>query len=232
MEGCMTDFAEAKSPDKPEQRKTLNPSRWLDDYGEFLFHFALMHIRDKSQAEELVQETFLSALDSSEGFKGLASERTWLVAILKHKIVDLIRKAGRERRYFSDADDDTNLDGMFNRVGHWNVEPSAWPNPAQALENKALFECLSDSIQKLPARCSTVFVMREIGDFTTEEICQATGVTANNLWVLLHRARTRLRQSLEANWYGTERRSADSPGFNPTLFQPGDTSKRSATAAR
>lgn len=184
------------------QERLVDPARWLEEYGDFLFNYAVMHLRDDSLAEELVQDTFVSALRSAESFKGLSSERSWLVAILKHKIIDYIRKVSRERKYF-DLNEDPELSQTFNEIGHWNVEPDAWPgNPESAFEQKAFFEQLNSCVEKLPDQQQMVFVLREYGELSTEEICKSVGVSPTNLWVLLHRARMRLRQCLETNWFG------------------------------
>ncbi len=197
-----------KSETSKTSKALVDPHQWVEQYGDFLFNYAVMHLRDRAVAEEMVQETFLSALGSAENFKGLSSERSWLVAILKHKIIDYIRKVSRERRHFQDVDGDVDEHSAFNEVGHWKVEPDAWPgNPAQAFEQKAFFDRLHACMEKLPEQQATVFVLREFGEFSTDEICKALGVSTTNLWVLLHRARMRLRQCLEMNWFGLTQQS-------------------------
>ena len=194
------------APSSQDGKHKVDPVRWVNDYGDFLYNFAVMHLRDKTLAEEMVQDTFVSALGSADKFRGLATERSWLTAILKHKIIDYIRKISRERKYFQDVERGTEDKNNFNDIGHWKVEPEAWPeNPAQAFEKKAFFERLNDCIEKLPEQQASVFIMREFGELSTDEICKAIDVSTTNLWVLLHRARMKLRRCLEVNWFGINR---------------------------
>ncbi len=200
----MMAFSPQQANLKTEAPSRVDPARWLEEYGDFLFNYAVMHLRNDALAEELVQDTFVSALGSAANFKGLSSERSWLVAILKHKIIDYIRKVSRERRYF-DLEEDPEHQQAFNEIGHWSVEPNAWPgNPESAFEKKAFYEQLNRCIEHLPEQQQMVFVLRQYGELSTDEICKNVGVSATNLWVLLHRARMRLRKCLETNWFGVE----------------------------
>ncbi|NIR14014.1 MAG: hypothetical protein GWN86_08695, partial [Desulfobacterales bacterium] len=72
--------------------QTLDPEAWVDQYGDYLYRYAISRIHEPAVAEDLVQETLLAALQGKEGFKGRSSEKTWLTGILKYKIVDYIRK--------------------------------------------------------------------------------------------------------------------------------------------
>lgn len=192
----------AESSAAGDKSPLADPSKWVERYGDFLFSYAMMHLRNDAIAEELVQDTFVSALGSVQNFKGLSTERSWLVAILKHKIIDYIRRVGRERKYFEDVENDAEAAAAFNEIGHWSVEPGAWAgNPADAFEQKAFFSQLNDCISRLPEQQSKVFVLRELSELSTDELCKALNVTTTNLWVLLHRARLRLRQCLESNWF-------------------------------
>jgi len=183
-----------------------DPVDWVDLYGDFLYRFALSRVKDPSVAEDLVQEAFLAALKSRANFQGRSSARTWLIAILKHKIVDHIRQRARELasdkiESLSDAFENDPVDGNFKDGGGWRHRPSRWVvNPMKIYEQKefmdVLYRCLSD----LPQRQAEAFMMREIDGLTTEEICKALNISATNSWVILYRARMFLRQCIENKW--------------------------------
>ncbi len=180
-----------------------DPERWLDLHGDALYRFAYLRTRDASLAEDLVQETLLAALAARERFAGASSERTWLIAILKNKIIDHQRRAGREAPLTEDADDDA-LDALFNQREHWSVRPLDWGRPHETLENQQFWRVLMECLKALPARLAEGFVLREIEGLTAEEVCKVLEVTSSNLWVSLHRARMRLRLCLETQWFSHE----------------------------
>jgi RNA polymerase sigma-70 factor (ECF subfamily) len=183
----------------------LNPERWLDEHGDVLYRYALARLRDPDRAEDAVQETFAAALKAREGFSGRASERTWLVGILKHKIIDIYRKRYREKETLTlegDLDTDPVVAEQFGRMGGWKQKPAAWANPHQALENKEFWATLKGCLDRLPGRLADAFVLREMEQIPSEEVRQILNITPTNLWAMLHRARLRLRQCLESRWFG------------------------------
>ena len=178
-----------------------NPELWVDNYGDFLYRFALARVKDPSVAEDLVQETFLAALRARENFKRRSSGRTWLIAILKHKIVDHIRKKIREPA----TDKIETLTDMaapdFDDGGKWNIRPNQWAvNPGNIYEQKEFLDVLYHCLAELPERLAEAFVKREMDGLSTEEVCKELGITATNSWVMLYRARMSLRRCLENNW--------------------------------
>lgn len=187
-----------------------NPENWVDEYGDFLYRYALSRVKDPSIAEDLVQETFLAASKARQNFQGRSTARTWLVAILKHKIVDHIRKKVWEQtsdkvETLFDATANDSVDARFNSRGGWNNRPAQWAvNPTKLYEQKEFFEILYRCLGELPERQAKAFMMREIDGLSTDEICKALGITATNSWVILYRARMLLRQCLEIKWLGTE----------------------------
>jgi RNA polymerase sigma-70 factor, ECF subfamily len=184
-----------------DQPVETNPAAWVADHGDALFRFALLRLRDAALAEEAVQDTFLAALKARERFSGLSTERTWLVGILKHKIVDLIRKQSREKPP-ADAEAMERIgEQSFDGDGRWkNGQPTWQVDPSQAQERSEFREVLTECMEELPPRQGEVFAMRELDDLSSEEICKALGITETNLWVMLHRARLRLRGCIQANW--------------------------------
>ena len=190
--------------------KIENPESWVDQYGDFLYRFTLSRIKDPSIAEDLVQETFLAALKARNNFQGRSTAKTWLIAILKHKIVDHIRKRVREQ--ISDKVESMHntaaidpVDNSFNDEGDWQIRPSKWAiDPMRLYEQKEFMDVLYHCLGGLPERQAEAFMMREIDGFSTEEICKVLNITATNSWVMLYRARMWLRRCLENNWLNTK----------------------------
>ena len=179
----------------------LDPSRWLREHGDILYRFALGRVRDPTVAEDMVQETFLAGLKGADGFSGRSAERTWLVGILKHKIIDHFRKNKREVLYGDDWRGTTDTETYLDRRGHWKTGQSEWiTQPEKAFERKEFWNVLNSCVSQLNDNQRAVFVQRELEDRNAEEICDALDISSSNLWVLLHRARLQLRRCLEPNW--------------------------------
>jgi RNA polymerase sigma-70 factor (ECF subfamily) len=179
-----------------------NINDWLNDHGDYLYRFALARLRDPHQAEDAVQETMLAAIKNNS-FEGESSARTWLTGILKHKIIDLQRKRLREMP-LSDVIDvdasDTAMDDFFDQRGHWVDKPQQWEMPDNALEQKQFLSVLAKCLERLPAKLSGIFMMRDVQEIDNEIICKELEITATNAWVMLYRARMGLRKCLEMNW--------------------------------
>lgn len=185
------------------EARPVDPSEWVDRYGDYLFRFAMLRVRDRAKAEDLVQETFLAALKGRDSFSGGSSEMTWLTGILKHKIFDLYRRQSREAPLPAGDLPDAEEEGPFDARGHWAARPENWGgDPEELLSQGAFFEQLGKCIEALPPNQANAFTLREIDGADTKEICKVLGISETNLWVILHRARARLRDCLEANWFG------------------------------
>ena len=179
------------------------PEEWLDAHGDVLYRYALLRLRDPHKAEEVVQETLLAALQGRANFSGNASVRTWLVGILTHKILDQFRYEARVVSQ-DDPDDpmDEPLEQSFTSEGHWSARLADWGDPEATLENQQFWAVLQYCLDRLPARLSRLFVLRELMEEGTEDICQELAITPTNLWTMLYRARMGLRQCLDRNWVG------------------------------
>ena len=180
----------------------VDPSDWVDRYGDYLFRYALLRLRDRPAAEDLVQETFLAALKNRETFSGGSSEATWLVGILKHKIADHFRRQAREGSLPDGDPPDRSGEVPFNAAGHWQSGPVEWgANPADLFRQKEFLDQLAECLSDLSPNHANAFTLREIEGLPTGEICKVLNVTETNLWVILHRARMLLRRCLETRWF-------------------------------
>lgn len=186
--------------------QTTNPEQWVDDHGAYLYNYALAQVRDAAIAEDLVQETFLSALQAREAFEGRSSVRTWLTGILKHKIIDHLRKKYREVPE-NGGPLPYEEEGLFRTEGDWQnhwrpeVAPTEWSiDPADEAEREEFWRILEQCLDRLPSRHKIAFSLREISGAPTEEICKDLEVNSTNLWVMLHRARMQIRRCLELKW--------------------------------
>jgi RNA polymerase sigma-70 factor (ECF subfamily) len=175
----------------------------LESHRGALLRYAIAQLRDESHAEDCVQEALSAAIQNAERFGGNSAVRTWLIGILKHKILDHFRRASREQTV-SASDDGTSadeFDAVFADDGHFVEAPAQWANPEQALSQREFFEVLERCLQALPQVTARVFTLREVMGVTTEEICTELGITSNNCWVLIYRARMSLRECLEKRWF-------------------------------
>lgn len=193
-----------KSTQSNGTNRTVNPETWLQEHGDYLFRYALRRLQDKTTAEELVQETFLAAFKGKGQFKGLASERTWLVGILKHKMMDHFRKSGLEIPVSNLISSEDSAEDFFDRHGKWKEQPSRWgEDPKEALEKKEFWNAFEACMTGLPGHLAKAFALREIEGLESQEICNLLKISSTNLNVILFRARARLARCLEENWFGT-----------------------------
>ncbi|WP_158899945.1 sigma-70 family RNA polymerase sigma factor [Burkholderia sp. L27(2015)] len=175
-----------------------------------LVKFARIQLRQDASVEDVVQETLVALLEHPERFAGQSSLKTYAIGILKHKIVDVLRRGKREVALHGqdDAEGDSTsadmaeFDAMFDETGHFREAPRSWGDPNATYEQKQFFEILELCIERLPAKVAQIFMMREWLGLETEEICKELGVTSTNAWVMLYRARMRLRECLQLNWFG------------------------------
>lgn len=174
------------------------------DLRDYLMKFARLQLRNDAWAEDAVSETVLAALAKPQSFGNRSQLKTWLVGILKHKVIDALRQHGREISG-PDTSDDAQADPLdyigFKADGHFSQAPADWGNPEQQLSSQQFFEILEACTTQLPASQGRLFLMREWLELPSEEICKELALTPTNLYVQLHRARLRLRDCLELNWF-------------------------------
>lgn len=187
----------------PMTTDPLHDPEFLAALHRDMLRFADMQLRNTAQAEDAVQEALAAALQGKDKFASRASLRTWVLAILKNKIIDVLRHRVREHVAVDEAGED-DLDAYFDQRSHWteDTQPSAWASPPQAMENKQFWAIFEACLYRLPEAAGRIFTMREVLGFETVEICETLAITSNNCWVQLHRARLALRACLGVNWFG------------------------------
>lgn len=174
-----------------------------------MVRFARLQLGNDAEAEDVVQEALAGAMKNAASFRGEAALKTWMIAILKNKIADLIRQRQRRPLLASaliDVDDEGPLPALFDRRGMWRDEtrPSAWEDPEADIHSSQFLRQFDHCLNRLPAQQGKVFLMREVVELETSEICTELGLSITNVHVILHRARLALRACLQIHWFGEE----------------------------
>ena len=180
---------------------SLHPDSWVDQYADYLFNYAVTRVSDAEIAKDMVQETFLAGLKSAKNYKGEAAERTWLIAILKRKVIDHYRKINSKK---GKAEVRMSYNSNIDSDGDWLEEQVADPFSVlenDEIENEELGLAIQNCIDKLPKKQAVVFKMKTIQGISTEDICNELGINPSNLWVMIHRSRTALMDCLNQNWF-------------------------------
>ncbi len=175
----------------------------VNQYGDQLYRWALQQLKDEASAQDLVQETFISAFQNFGKFKGESSAKTWLFSILKNKLIDHYRKISKLKLESLDTKDDTLFD-PFDEIGNWksNSSPKEWADAEEHLLDNPDFENVFSRCQEaLPDLWSSCVKLKYLSKNESEEICQQLNISASNLWQILHRAKLQLRNCLEKNWF-------------------------------
>ncbi|MXV15808.1 sigma-70 family RNA polymerase sigma factor [Hufsiella ginkgonis] len=182
----------------------LQPADWVTNHADYLYQYAVKRVNDADIARDLVQDTFLAALEKAAAFEGRSSERTWLTAIIKFKIYDVYReKSGSLKELRTEEHEALQQQDFFNDFGHWIPAHypenfiSTEPDPLQA---KEFGEVLKRCMEKLPALWLSVFTMKHLDEETTPVICESLRISSSNYWVIVHRAKLSLRACLQKNW--------------------------------
>ena len=179
---------------------SLDPNKWVDRYSDYLFNYTIVRVNNREVANDLISETFLAALKSAKYFKGEASERTWLISILKRKIIDYYRKINSRK---GKAEVKINYSDDYNE-GEWLEEQVADQFDRTAedeMENNELGLAILEFLDSINEKHAEIFKRKTIDGADTEAICNEFNITPSNLWVIIHRARTALAACLEKNWF-------------------------------
>lgn len=182
-------------------RETINPQLWVERYSDGMFRFALLRVNDEDHADDIVQNTFVAALKAKDSFAGLSTEKTWLFGILKNKIMEHYREIKKNRKYDWGLEDDRDpCESDFDGKGHWRSLPFHWGiDPEKAVVDKELLQKFSGCMDTLSPKLRHLYVLREIEGHDSETLCSELDITPNNLWVMLHRARNRLKKCIEVH---------------------------------
>jgi RNA polymerase sigma-70 factor (ECF subfamily) len=191
----VADKESALDQDLPE------PGEWLERYGHALYRYAFARLRRRQDAEDAVQETLLAALRARAQFQKRCHPQTWLIGIMKRKVLDRLRAAARTRE---ELGTDLDVDTLFDRKGHWRRPPRRWKPPAEEVEWSEFWGVVRGCLDKLPALMAAAFMLRTLDDVAPGEVCQELDISPNNMWVLLHRARLRLVRCLQVNWFNAK----------------------------
>ena len=180
-------------------KHSLDPNKWVDKYADYLFNYAIVRVNDREIANDLVSETFLAGLNSKDNFLGKASERTWLISILKRKVIDYYRRInsqkGKAEVRINYSDDENSGDWLEEQVAD-NFDRSA----EDEMENEELRLAILECLEELNPKQAAIFKMKTIDGADTEAVCNEFKITPSNLWVIIHRARTALAACLEKKW--------------------------------
>jgi RNA polymerase sigma-70 factor (ECF subfamily) len=186
-------------------RAGSDPNTWFEQHGDYLYRFALSRVRRAEAAEDLVQETLLAAWRTRSEYDGRSSERTWLTAILKYKVIDWLRRRVKEENQLQTFEEDKFLDEFFDSRGHWRASPSRWRRySVEPLDREQFWSIFQNCQSKLPMRLNEVFVLRYLDETASDVMCEELGLSQRNLWVMLHRARMRMWTCLSKNWFGED----------------------------
>ncbi|QPJ65245.1 MAG: sigma-70 family RNA polymerase sigma factor [Candidatus Nitrohelix vancouverensis] len=179
----------------------LDSEHWVDRYGDMMYRYALVRVKNPDTAEEIVQTTLLAALQAQDNFAGKSTEKSWLFGIMKHKIMDHFRQSKRLQGFDLSAEDASDPI-EYDASGHWKIFPKDWGlDPEKATENAQLAIALKTCMEGLPEKFRKIFILKELEQMNSSEICNEFDIKPTNLWVILHRARNQLKLCLEAKWF-------------------------------
>lgn len=179
----------------------VDPEQWVDQYGDYLYRYALMRLRDPDAARDAVQETFLAGIKGYGQFDGRVEVKFWLRGILRFKIVDHIRRLAREQAVERIEDEEILDRLLFKASGIPTMRPAPWQfNPGEAFDRAEFWPIFEECLERLKEPLRQAFVLKMVDEMETDEVCKVLGINPNHLWVLNHRARGQLKKCLESKW--------------------------------
>jgi RNA polymerase sigma-70 factor, ECF subfamily len=214
--GSSSGVPPCEPPRNAQAAAAVDPAQWVETYADPLYRQALLRVRDPATAQDLVQEVFLAAWRGRQSASKVRSEKAWLLGILKNKIADYYRQQSRRNEFHCPEElsdfEASQFDQIHPQTGHWRVGPREWSGPALNVERAEFWQVLHECTRKLPAQTARVFVLREVDEIATDEICRTLHVQQNHVFVMLHRARLALRRCLELNWFDRQHGVANTEG--------------------
>lgn len=192
----------AESSTSEAAEALVQPDQWVDQYGTYLYRYAMSRLRDSNAAEEVVQETFLAGVRYADQFAGRGSEQGWLLGILKRKIIDYVRRRVRDNRAAPYEDEQDPTAQLFDALGNWKNGAIRWsPAPDEKTESEELHAVVRQCLTTLPKGQADVFVLSVMEEMESDEICRELDITPSNFWVRMHRARLGLARCVSAKWF-------------------------------
>lgn len=187
---------------------TLNqvqPSLWVEQHGDYLYRYAYSRLRDSNAAEEVVQETFLNGIKYQAQYSGKGTQQAWLLGILKHKIIDYVRKRAKHGRAQPYEDEHDPTHQLFDEKGYWKPGAIPWSkSPDRDLQTAELWQVVKECLTGLPSGQADVFMLSVMEEMDSDEICKELSITPSNLWVRMHRARLGLAKCVSSRWFSQD----------------------------
>jgi RNA polymerase sigma-70 factor (TIGR02943 family) len=179
--------------------------KWVNQFGDELFSWALYKTSSKETAEDLVQETFLAAFHKLDTFQGRSQPKTWLFAILNHKVIDYYRLSAKTTKQTFSLTENSGYelsDGLFNETENWkkNEINPIWDQEEELLDNSEFNKAMQNCMDELPQKWKYAVTSKYLTDKNAEEICQELEITVSNYWQIVHRAKLLLKKCLELKW--------------------------------
>jgi len=184
--------------------ESLDPSRWIDDFSDYLYRYAYSRLRDANAAEEVLQETFLAGVRYSEQFSGRGTEQAWLLGILKRKIIDFVRKRSKHAGVTGLEDETDPSALLFDAQGNWKPDAFGSSSPDQRMQMDELWGVVRTCLTTLPSGQADVFVLSVMEEMDSDEICSELEISSSNFWVRMHRARLGLAKCVSEKWHMNE----------------------------
>lgn len=190
----------------PPEISVLTDTAFLNDLRRQMLKFSTLQLSDSHLAEDAVQEALMGALKNAKSFAGRAALKTWVFAILKNKIADVLRQKQRlvdASSLLREDEEKEDFSELFDQKGFWQKDerPASWGNPQDSLHQNQFWKVFEICLEGLPGHQARVFMMKEFVELDSQEICATVGISTSNLNVMLHRSRLRLRECLENNWF-------------------------------
>lgn len=178
---------------------------WVEEFSDSLYSWAYHKTNSKETAEDLTQETFISAFKGFDKCKNKEQPKTWLFSILNHKIIDHYRDSAKKTEHHKIIYEESisnSLNGLFEASGSWTEDASALISNGEQhlLDTPEFNDVLANCIADLPENWRMAVISKYILEKKGEEICQELDITPSNYWQLVHRAKVMLKVCIEKNW--------------------------------
>lgn len=178
-------------------------SIWVNSYSDELYAWSYYKTKLREVAEDLVQDTFLTAFQNKDKFRAESSHKIWLFAILNNKISDYFRKNSKQKQSMTDDEDLNSLQNHFTSTGKWANPESAdfWHNDTELLDDEVFRSVLEKCLANLPRKWNDSLLYKYILEKSASEICQDLNISMSNYWQLIHRSKLNMKKCIERNYF-------------------------------